>query len=128
MIRERPAGKQQGAQTDLVALAGGEEVSAEATITQETKVTVALVAKPEPEKWEPWQDPDELVITEQPATCCYVNHSNQIVLRQKAPYPEEDACLFFNMEYAPAIIRAMAVHLSPGAMNDVLRALDANYL
>ena len=77
----------------------------------------------EPDTWKPWGDPDEIVIEDQPRTCMYFNKFGQLVIRQEAPYPEEDPILLFNPEYLPKLIRALAAQLPPGQMLAVKKAL-----
>ncbi len=92
-----------------------------------TTTTVDARAEPD-DTWVCWADADELVVEQQPRTCCYENQRGQIVLRQEAAYPDEEPYLIFNKEYAGKVIHAFAKYLSPGACMDIVRALDKNYL
>ena len=41
-----------------------------------------------------WYKDNSIVLEEQPATAVYTNNRNAIVIRQRAPYPDEDMFVF----------------------------------
>jgi len=41
-----------------------------------------------------WGDPEVVVLREQPATAVYWNKMDQLVIRQKSLFGEDDACVY----------------------------------
>jgi hypothetical protein len=74
----------------VIALNGGEHKAVAETETRLAIGTVTEPSEPEPESDFDWSDPDNLMLVEQPATACYVNRENSLVIRQRR-WPVEDA-------------------------------------
>ena len=75
---------------------------------------LAAAAKPAPE---PGGDMDwtsanpDIVVPCQPMTAVYENPYGSIVLRQEAPYPDDDPYVFIRPEYLPALITRLQTFL-----------------
>jgi hypothetical protein len=82
---------------------------------------LAVAAKPAPE---PGGDIDwtsanpDIVVPCQPTTAVYENPYGAIVIRQEAPYPDDDPFVFIRPEYLPALIGRLQTFLADKPAGD----------
>ncbi len=69
--------------------------------------------------WDWLDDADDIIVPDQPPVAVYVNPGAAVVVRQRAPWPDEDdPWIWFAPEHAPAVAAAIlaAAGLEPAAV------------
>ena len=77
------------------------------------KASPPLVAEEDRSDAFNWDDPNEdaIVLREQRATAVYRNKSDEVVIRQKGPWPDEDVFIYLSPENEVAFMDGMAEKL-----------------
>jgi hypothetical protein len=136
--QRQPGGTGAAKTEDLIALAGQQEPTVPAVTTQETKpkgmVKENTTRPQEVIDHFNWEDPEHVVVWEQPRTAVYFNQRGQTIIKQMADnYGDDDPFLMFNRASLPDLIRKLAEQIDAETGNstvwyDVHNALHGNGL